>query len=280
MDWRGLWQRIAAFWEKVPKPVRQLLSVALIFWRVLGWIDDHLGRIVVLLLIIGSVIAGGAFVIGYYLSEVDPLWIYLGVLGSIAILIWGAAGVVNLMQASFGTPPVPTVPQPATEQSETIPARLRIVPMALNGEASLRIENEGPNVAIAARLERIDGVEDQTLPYRLGWKPEGAEVLALTRKELTQKMLGIGTIGFVQITEAWDEDAVQFKMPGGIFLPVPRPDSGQLGIEIQYLSDPPMKSPSRRAYVLEFAEGDAEVVEFKEKLDPEPEPDGGDSPPQ
>ena len=41
-----------------------------------------------------------------------------------------------------------------------------------------------------------------------------------------------------------------------------------------------MKSPSRRAYVLEFAEGDAEVVEFKEKLDPEPEPDGGDSPPQ
>ena len=116
MGWRGLQQWVAAFWKKLPKPVRQLLSVVLVFWRVLGWIEDHVARLILLIIIIGALAAGGALVIGVYLSEVDPLWIYIGVLGSIAVLIWGAAGVATLMQASIPAFSASATTEPVAEE--------------------------------------------------------------------------------------------------------------------------------------------------------------------
>ena len=265
--WRDVQEKAVDLWRGLPTPVRWVLSGFIVVWRVLGWIDDHLGRITVLLIIAGGIVAGMTFVVGYYLSNVEPFWILLGVLLAIALVLSSANSIMGMMRIPSGTPALPAAAGDSKVEDETTKyALLRIVAIAINGEAALRIENEGPEVAIAARLERIEGLENQTLPYRMPWKLDPDERFPI-KKERTQKTLEIGTIGVVQVTESLGEDTVQFKLPGGLFLPVPRPKSGQLLIGVQFLCEPPLRTGAHHTCMLEFAKGDTEVLEFKEKVD-------------
>ena len=144
---------------------------------------------------------------------------------------------------------------PAKTENEV--ALLHITPLVVEGRAILRVENEGPSVSVAARLERVGNLDIDGLPYRMKW--EGI----LRPPELNQHTLRAGETGSVILAETVLGETV-LPMPGGIHRLVRRRDAGVLETEITIITAPKMASEFRRTYLLRI-DGRAKVIMFREK---------------
>ena len=194
---------------KIPHPLKQC-------WASLGWLDDHLGRVVLLVFAIGLIVTGAAAVIGY-ISDMPIFWVYVGTIVVLVFSIWGAVGVAALVR-------VPNVGEKVTSdvpaKTENKVARLHITPLAVGGRAILRVENEGPSVSVAARLERVGNLDIDALPYRMKWKDDEQTLSHLlpAKAELNQRTVGVGETDTVIVAEGVYGGTV-LPMPGGINWP-------------------------------------------------------------
>ena len=136
---------------------------------------------------------------GLQLSGIEDFRFALG-LWSFAAL-WSLLAVVSWEPVRTRMPKLPyTISiQKKTERQEISHADLNIVPLAVDGTAMLRVDNEGPQVDVSASVQRIEDWELKTIPYRLVWQPKGS---AKQPYNITQKVLPLGRVDFALVAES------------------------------------------------------------------------------
>jgi hypothetical protein len=118
---------------------------------------------------------------------------------------------------------------------------------------------------VTARLEKVEGVELTMVPFRMKWRDQDMRPFALDNKpsRQTQKRISVGGVEQVIVAQT-NERKLMLPLPDGLAIPIPRPESGLVELDIVFITNPLTAEPFGCTYTLKL-DGHAKILEFSEK---------------